>query len=350
MSNEKWAKKHREELKSKYKNRLYDLKVNKRYSLQQCKEILSLDISLSTLKIWCTRWNIPVASTYPTGKNHWKSIKQNITKEMLNKYYIDQKKSAKECGEMLKTSGATILKLLKKYDIPRRAGTDEPGENSRNWQGRKVIVCPICNMKKEVPINSKRIYCSKTCVGKSIIGENHPNYKGGTLAGRQRLWKQIKNNPKKMLEHRVSGMVFYSSKNGKMGKKTSEILDYSYEELYDFLGLRMPKGYNWNDYLEGKLHLDHKVPLSYFKYDTYEDIEFKKCWSLYNLQLLPAKENMQKSNKVDYKDLENLNKKFKLQSLVYLTKKLVKKTKLLEKKMREGFEKEFGYMIDECII
>ncbi len=325
MSNKKWAKKHREELESKYKNRLYELKVNKRHSLQQCKDILGLDVRLSTLKIWCARWDIPVASTYPTGKNNWHSIKQDITKEMLKEYYIEQKKSGNECGEILETSGATVYKLLKKYDIPRRAGTDEPGENSRNWQGRKVIVCPICNINKEVPINSKRIYCSKTCAGKSIIGGNHPNYKGGTLAGRQRLWKQMKGNIKKMLEHRVSGMVFYSLKNGKMGKKTVEILDYSYKELYDWLDMRMPEGYTWDDYLKGELHLDHKVPLSYFKYETYTDIEFKKCWSLYNLQLLPAKENMSKNNRVNYKDVEKLNRRFKLQSLLCLTTKLGKK-------------------------
>ncbi len=278
MSNKRWAKKHREELESKYKNKLYDLKVNKRHSLQQCKDLLGLDVHLSTLKTWCVRWDISIESTYPTGKNHWRSIKHNITKEILNKYYIEQKKSAKECGEILKISTTQVYRFLEKYNIERRIKSDFGGESSPFWLGKKSIICPICNKEKEVPVNSKRIYCSESCMGKGIMGVDHPNYKGGTLAGRQRLWKQIKSNPKKMLEHRVSSMVLHSLKNGKMGKKTSDILDYSYKELYDWLELRMPEGCTWDDYLEGKLHLDHKVPLSYFKYETYEDIEFKKCW------------------------------------------------------------------------
>ncbi len=49
---------------------------------------------------------------------------------------------------------------------------------------------------------------------------------------------------------------------------------------------------------------------------------------LYNLQLIPAKENMIKNNKVNYKDVEKLNKRFKLQNLLCLTTKLGKKLKV----------------------
>ncbi len=40
----------------------------------------------------------------------------------------------------------------------------------------------------------------------------------------------------------------------------------------------------------------------------------------------------------------------KLIGLVYLTDELLENTKELEKTIREGFAKDFGYMIDECII
>ena len=135
MSNKRWAKKHREELESKYKNKLYDLKVNKRHSLQQCKDLLGLDVHLSTLKIWCVRWDIPIESTYPTGKNHWRSIKQNITKEILNKYYIEQRKTAEECGLILEISCSQIYRFLNKYNIAIRERSDYTGENSPLWKG-----------------------------------------------------------------------------------------------------------------------------------------------------------------------------------------------------------------------
>ena len=44
-------------------------------------------------------------------------------------------------------------------------------------------------------------------------------------------------------------------------------------------------------------HIDHIKPKSLFEYDSIDHPEFKKCWSLDNLQPLEAKENMRKNNK-----------------------------------------------------
>jgi hypothetical protein len=66
--------------------------------------------------------------------------------------------------------------------------------------------------------------------------------------------------------------------------------------------------------MEGKLHLDHIRPISSFNYKSYEDIEFKKCWSLNNLQLLFACDNISKLNKWDGTP-ENI--KFNLKYITY---------------------------------
>lgn len=47
-------------------------------------------------------------------------------------------------------------------------------------------------------------------------------------------------------------------------------------------------------------HLDHKVPHSSFKPEEIGDIEFKKCWSIDNLWLIPAQTNLKKGAKQDY--------------------------------------------------
>ena len=60
----------------------------------------------------------------------------------------------------------------------------------------------------------------------------------------------------------------------------------------------MPKGYIWQDYLEGKLHIDHIIPIDVFNFDSPEQIAFKKCWGLKNLRLLSARENIIKNNKL----------------------------------------------------
>ena len=60
----------------------------------------------------------------------------------------------------------------------------------------------------------------------------------------------------------------------------------------------MPKGYCWQDCLEGKLHIDHIIPIKAFIFNKPEDEEFKQCWSLHNLRLLPAEENLSKSDNI----------------------------------------------------
>ena len=77
-----------------------------------------------------------------------------------------------------------------------------------------------------------------------------------------------------------------------------DILGYSLKKLENHLGKTMPKGYNWDDFLRGDLHIDHIVPVSAFNFNHEQDIDFKRCWALKNLQLLPAIENMRKSAKL----------------------------------------------------
>ena len=42
---------------------------------------------------------------------------------------------------------------------------------------------------------------------------------------------------------------------------------------------------------------DHIKPQSLFNFESPEDVEFKQCWALENLQPMSAKENRKKSNK-----------------------------------------------------
>ena len=218
----------------------------------------------------------------------------------------------------MKVSTSTIYEHIIEYNISIRP--TPVGDKNPRWKGRKIITCPTCNIEKEVPLNSTLIYCSRMCSVLNNKGEGHYKYNGGQIIASHRYWKKIKSDPKLLLTRSVRSAVLRDLKRGKMGKRTEEILGYTFNKLYDWLNDRMSNGYTWNDYLTGKLHLDHIVPISYFNFKTYKDTEFKKCWSIYNLRLLPAKENLEKWNKVTYKDVENLNRKYKLQNLLDFTK------------------------------
>jgi len=53
----------------------------------------------------------------------------------------------------------------------------------------------------------------------------------------------------------------------------------------------------WDNY--GKWHIDHVIPTSVFNFEKPEDDDFKRCWSLQNLQPLWALDNIKKGNKLE---------------------------------------------------
>ena len=101
------------------------------------------------------------------------------------------------------------------------------------------------------------------------------------------------------LNHRMANAINKSLKGNKNDRKWEILVGYSLEVLIKRLKSTMPKGYTWQDYLEGRLHIDHVIPKSVFNYTKSEHIDFNNCWALKNLQLLPAKENIIKDNKLN---------------------------------------------------
>lgn len=79
-------------------------------------------------------------------------------------------------------------------------------------------------------------------------------------------------------------------------RSTFELLEYSLEELIIHLEKKFTEGMSWENY--GEWHVDHKIPMSKFNFTTTEDIEFKLCWSLDNLQPLWELENLSKGNRI----------------------------------------------------
>lgn len=75
-------------------------------------------------------------------------------------------------------------------------------------------------------------------------------------------------------------------------------MPYTKDELVARLMSTLPEGYTAADACDGrKLHIDHIRPVSSFNLTGEVDAEFLACWALDNLQLLPAKDNLRKSNK-----------------------------------------------------
>jgi len=75
-----------------------------------------------------------------------------------------------------------------------------------------------------------------------------------------------------------------------------EVLGYSPNDLMKHLDAQLKDGMTWENY--GEWHVDHKLPISSFTFTDMNDPEFKKCWSLENLQPLWELENLSKSNHI----------------------------------------------------
>jgi len=101
------------------------------------------------------------------------------------------------------------------------------------------------------------------------------------------------------LNSKISRAIALSIKGNKNGRHWETLVGYTCDDLVKRLKKTMPKGYTWQDYIQGKLHIDHIVPKSVFNYIKPEHIDFQRCWSLNNLQLLPAKENLIKGAKLE---------------------------------------------------
>lgn len=82
----------------------------------------------------------------------------------------------------------------------------------------------------------------------------------------------------------------------KAGRRTFDLLGYDIDDLKIHLEAKFLPGMTWANYGRG-WHIDHIRPLSSFWYNTPEDQDFQRAWSLSNLQPLWAADNLAKGAK-----------------------------------------------------
>jgi len=168
------------------------------------------------------------------------------------------------------------------------------GKNGSRWKPKAKVACPICgHIRKVQPsraISKNVVTCgNKKCRSLNLSlkrsGRKNPNYHGGSPIQRK-------------LGKRVSVGIRKALKFKKDGYSWELMLGYTRKQLFDRLSSTMPVGYTWDDL--DKLHIDHIVPKSAFNYESYFDADFKRCWALKNLRLLPADENMKKGAMLEH--------------------------------------------------
>jgi len=98
--------------------------------------------------------------------------------------------------------------------------------------------------------------------------------------------------------NKIKNSIRKSLNKNKAGRHWEYLVGYTLEDLIKRLKKTMPEGYCWQDVLNGNLQIDHIIPISAYNFTKVTHADFKRCWALSNLQLLPTRENLIKSNKI----------------------------------------------------
>ena len=206
--------------------------------------------------------------------------------ENLGSVYISQKTGL---------SRPTILKLLKEN------GVDMKPSGRRNIGGKLIADKKWRDNNKEYMSNKSKNWYSKN---KEHVKEYHKTWRENNkdkIRKTKREYEKTRksNDPvyKLVGNFRTAIYTVLKENNVKKFGHYFDILGYSQENLINHLENQFDDKMSWENY--GKWHVDHKLPITFFNFTSIEDEEFKKCWSLDNLQPMWGSENISKSNRIN---------------------------------------------------
>lgn len=115
-----------------------------------------------------------------------------------------------------------------------------------------------------------------------------------------RRWR--KNNPptlKNKLNYSISrGMNGSLATGSKNHRHWETLVDFTIDQLKKHLERLFEPGMVWDNY-GIYWEIDHKIPIAVFNYEKPEHEDFKRCWSLKNLQPLELSKNRAKGRKIE---------------------------------------------------
>jgi len=196
------------------------------------------------------------------------------------KYYIKNKELEKRKAVLYRKNNPEKIKLLnKKY-------------NEKHVNKNKL------RMKKYRIENSEKV---NKC-NKKWRKSNPEKYREISRKYYQKRLSSIDGR----LNNSMGKMFWCALKKNKAGKHWEDLINYTLNDLKKHLEMLFTQEMTWDNY--GEWHIDHIVPKVVFKFESYNDIGFKECWALKNLQPLWATTRV--IDGVEY--MGNLNKAKKL--------------------------------------
>jgi hypothetical protein len=217
----------------------------------------------------------------------WASEHKGERKEYNRKWHIENRESVREKNREWQNNNRNKV----------RAANKKWAENNRERKKKQNQIWVSNNRDKTSGYSRKFYYSHKESErlrNKKWISENPEK----CAIIRHRTYKKRYATIQGKLNILMSNSIWFALKKGKGFTQWSQILGYDVDELAERLQATMPHDATWQDFLDGKLHIDHIMPKSYFKFTSSKDKSFLDCWSLSNIQLLWEEDNLKKSNKL----------------------------------------------------
>lgn len=120
---------------------------------------------------------------------------------------------------------------------------------------------------------------------------------GKAKENQKKASEKRRSTAKGKLSNAMSGSIWHSLNENKAGRHWEFLVGYTIDDLKKHLQRKFQPGMTWDNY--GEWQIDHRIPISVFNFETPEDIDFKKCWALKNLQPMWKVDNLKKHNKID---------------------------------------------------
>jgi len=221
--------------------------------------------------------------------------KNEISKKRKEKYYANHDKNLKRRREYRQKNKEKIKERKRKYQEKNKEKTKQKRrERHIQIKNKECKNCHKIGDYKKFNINSTICKNCQSKYNKQYHKENRDK-----ISKKQREYqrKKILNDPKFRLNRIISGGIRHSLENGKDGRHWEDIVGYTITELKNHLESLWESWMNWENHgpYDPKgpktWQIDHIIPKSMFDFESYEDEEFKLCWSLRNLQPKCSKMN-----------------------------------------------------------
>lgn len=239
--------------------------------MSTCKKCLENYLPSSHYQKYCVECAPIIAREYANEwRKRWRKNNLEKAREQDRRYRIKH--------------SAERLKYNKEYYIKHK-GTDIYKNRIRRWWMK--------NRHKKGEYNKKYYQLHKT----ELAIKRRGYFKQWRKLNREErnAWvrTKVKRGAKYHLDRVISKAIWAALKERKAGRRWETLVGYSLERLVERLEKQFTAGMSWGNF-GAYWHIDHKKPKSWFGRSRHD---FKKCWSLENLQPLERYKNLSKHNR-----------------------------------------------------